>query len=105
MPDTEDTSTARMVRHSPMTIPRLIEGESPTLIANTTTYGLYAIKVTHYDAYDEDSAPHWSTACSSAYTIHRSQILWWAYADEVLALVEACSLMSIPNAGTDESCG
>lgn len=102
MQTNESASTARAIRHSPINTPRLDEGESRTLIALTTTYGLYAVRVTHYDASDEDSSPHWSTACSSGFAIERSDILWWAYADDVLALLESCSSMSLPNAGAEE---
>jgi len=97
----ERAPAPRMVRHSPATTPKLIEGESPTLIAHTTTYGLYAVKVTHYDAYDEESIPHWSTACSSGFTIERAEIIWWAYANEVLGFVESNTCMSLPNAASD----
>lgn len=101
MPVEESAPATRMVRHSPMTTPKMIEGESPTLIAYTTSYGLYAVKVTHYDAYDDESIPHWSTACSSGFTIERSEIIWWAYAIEVLGFVESNTCMSLPNAVSD----
>lgn len=93
---------SRMIRHQSTTTPRLIEGESPPLIAYTTSYGLCAIKVTHYDVFDEDSSAHWSTACSSGFAIERAEVLWWAYADEVLALIEEHSCASPPNLGARE---
>ena len=86
-----------MIRHLPSTIPRLVDGESQPLIALTSTYGLYIIKVTHYDAYDEESSPRWCTACSSAFSIEQSEIIWWAYADEIQALIEAHSGLSLSN--------
>lgn len=98
-----DTPSTQFTRYSPLTTPRLAGGESPALIALTTSYGLYAVKVTQYDAYDEDSTPHWSTACSSGFTIDPSQILWWAYADDLLTLVESCSQMSTGVAGAAQA--
>lgn len=89
-----------MIRHSPMDLPQLIDGESAKLIALTVGYGLHVLKVTHYDNFDEDCAPHWSTACSSGFKVERSEIIWWAYADEVLGLVEAFTSLSLPNGGT-----
>lgn len=102
MPSDCAAPALRMIRHSPMVIPRLVDDESPKLIALTTSYGLHALKVTHYDSYDEDSTPHWSTACSSGFTVERSEIIWWAYADEVVGLIEAFSSLSLPNGGTGE---
>lgn len=78
-----------MIRHSVNEIPVLVGGESQKLIAMTTTYGLHVLKVTHYDTWDEDSTPHWSTACSAGYQVERADILWWAYAAEIQLLVEA----------------
>ena len=85
-----------------MDLPRIVDGESAKLIALTTSYGLYALKVTHYDSYDEESTPHWSTACSSGFAVKRSEIIWWAYADEVLNLIESFSTLSLPNLGADD---
>ena len=78
-----------MVRYSPQVPPRLNDGESPKLIAMTTTHGLHALKVTHYDSFDEESTPRWSTACSEAWTVEPEEILWWAYADDVRNLIES----------------
>ena len=85
-----------------MEAPRLVGGESAKLIAMTTSYGLHALKVTHYDSYDEDSSPHWSTACSSGFTVERAEVIWWAYADEVLELIEAFSSIAPPLRGNSE---
>ena len=85
-----------MIRHLSSTCPRLVDGESQPLIALTSSYGLYVIKVTHYDAYDEESSPRWSTACSNGFSIEPSEVIWWAYADEVEKLIEAHSGMSPP---------
>nr|WP_192963379.1 hypothetical protein [Pseudomonas fluorescens] len=82
-----------------METPRLVGGESERLIALTTSYGLYALKVTHYDSYDEDSIPHWSTACSSGFKVERAEVIWWAYADEVIELIEAFSSVAHPVIG------
>lgn len=78
-----------MIKHSPNELPRLDDCESPKLVALTASLGLHVLKVTHYDSYDEDSIPHWSTACSEAWRIEPADIIWWAYADEVRDLVEA----------------
>lgn len=95
------TPQLRALRRSPMDTPRLIDGESERLIALTTTYGLYALRVTHYDSYDEDSIPNWSTACSSGFKVERAEVIWWAYADEVLDLIEAFSSVAHPVIDTD----
>lgn len=84
------------IRHSPMETPRLVGGESEKLIAMTTSYGLHALKVTQYDSYDEDSSPNWSTACSSGFKVEQAEVIWWAYADEVLRLIESFSSMACP---------
>lgn len=78
-----------MIRHPPEETPRLIDCESPKLIAMTTSHGLHMLKVTHYDDFDEDSTPSWSTACSEGWSINLADVLWWAYADEVQALIES----------------
>lgn len=78
-----------MARYTPQILPRLIDCESPKLIAMTTSHGLHVLKVTHYDSYDEDSTPHWSTACSDGWKVEPEEILWWAYADEVRELIES----------------
>lgn len=58
-----------MVRQSPQALPLLNDGESPKLIALTTTHGLHVLKVTHYDSFDAESTPRWCTACSEAWTV------------------------------------
>lgn len=78
-----------MIKHSPNEIPRLDDCESPKLVALTVSHGLHVLKVTHYDSFDEDSTPHWSTACSEGWKIEPSDIIWWAYADDVCELIEA----------------
>ncbi|MCV4061285.1 hypothetical protein ACVXHM_16810 [Pseudomonas aeruginosa] len=83
------STEAMMGRFTPQTLPRLIDCESPKLIAMTTSRGLHVLKVTHYDCDDEDSKPHWSTACSEGWQVDPVEILWWAYADDVQALVES----------------
>ncbi|CAM3179027.1 hypothetical protein BZK31_07375 [Pseudomonas floridensis] len=78
-----------MIRHSPSDVPRLIDGESPKLIALTATYGLHVLKVTDYNCIDEGDEPNWSTACSDGWSVERTDIIWWAYADEVRELLES----------------
>lgn len=75
-----------MIRHAPSETPILIDFESQKLVAMTTTYGLHMVKVTHYD---DECPPRWSTACSDGWEIETTNILWWAYASEVQALLEA----------------
>ncbi|MGG2621659.1 hypothetical protein [Pseudomonas aeruginosa] len=79
----------QMVRHSPQSLPLLNDGESPKLIALTTTHGLHVLKVTHYDSFDAESTPCWCTACSEAWTVEPADVVWWAYADEVRDLIES----------------
>lgn len=81
-----------MIRYSPQDLPRLEDCESPKLVAMTTTLGLHVLKVTHYDSWDEDSTPHWSTACSEGWKVDPAEIIWWAYADEVRDHLEAIPL-------------
>jgi hypothetical protein len=78
-----------MLRHSPKSLPRMTDGESPKLVAMTTTRGLHVLRVTHSDSFDEDSSPRWSTACGEAWEVEIDDILWWAYADEVRDLIES----------------
>ena len=78
-----------MVRHSPLDIPRLVDGESPKLIAMTTRYGLHVLKVTDYNCIDEGDTPNWSTACSEGWSVNQAEIIWWAYADDVRELLES----------------
>ena len=87
-----------MGRFTPQTLPRLIDCESPKLIAMTTSHGLDVLKVTHYNSYDEDSTPHWSTACSEDWQVDPAEILWWAYADDVQALVESSAVLEAQGA-------
>lgn len=84
-----------MIRHSAKVLPRLNDGESPKLIAMTTTYGLHAVRVTDYNCFDEEDEPLWSTACSNAYSIERVCILWWAYADDVQAVLEQLPISDV----------
>lgn len=77
-----------MITHPPHELPELIDYESKKLVAMTTKFGFHVIKVTHYGSFDEDSSPHWSTACSEGWTIDPSEILWWAYADDVADLLQ-----------------
>lgn len=78
-----------MFRHPPSDLPRLVDGESPKLIAWTTSYGMHVLKVTDYNCIDEGDEPKWTTACSECWSVDRSDIIWWAYADEVRGLLEA----------------
>lgn len=49
----------------------------------------HVLRGTHYDSFDEDSAPRWSTACGGACEVELDDILWLAYADEVRDLIES----------------
>lgn len=78
-----------VTRHRSADIPRIVDGESPKLVAMTTRFGLHVLKVTHYDSFCEESSPCWVTACSDAWSVDPSEIIWWAYADDVQQLIEA----------------
>lgn len=84
-----DVRAHRSVMNPPNIIPKLEDGESAKLVAMTTSYGLHVVKVTHYDDYDDESTPWWSTACSEGWKLEPAEILWWAYADDVRNLVES----------------
>lgn len=78
-----------MIRHSPMILPLIVDGESSKLVAMTTGYGLHVLKVTDYNCLDEGDTPNWITACGEAWTVPQDEILWWAYASDVQELLEA----------------
>ncbi len=85
-----------MIRYSAAQTPRLNDGESPKLIALTTTYGLHVLKVTDHSLDNEDPEPTWRTACADAWSVETDDIVWWAYADEALAHLEAAPLLRQP---------
>lgn len=87
--DMGTNEAARFRRHSAEDNPRIVDGASPKLIAMTVNYGLHVLKFTDYNCFDEDDSPQWVTACSEAWTVEREDIIWWAYADDVQALLEA----------------
>lgn len=91
----KDVRAHRSIMNPPHIIPKLKDCESPKLVAMTTSYGLHVVKVTHYDDYDDESTPWWSTACRDGWKLEPAEILWWAYADDVRNLVESGSQLPL----------
>ena len=74
-----------MLRKTPLITPTITEGISERLVVCLDSGEIICAKVCQWD--DEDF-PAWYTASADSFTVDPSNILWWAYASDVKALVE-----------------
>lgn len=73
-----------MLRHTTDVIPKIRDYISDPLIICTE----HGLRMARARCYGEDEQATWETDCANAFTVDASDILWWAYADEVKALIE-----------------
>lgn len=74
-----------MLRHTTDVIPKIRDYYISDPLIICTEHGLRVVRVR---LYGEDEQATWMTDCANAFTVDASSILWWAYADEVKALIE-----------------